>query len=86
MHVFLESARDATYRTAQNITCANLITSTPTCALLLYVLSVYRSGGMGALFVGSTARIAWLVPFTTIYLGIYEASKRRMLAYKSREL
>ncbi|KAJ1435060.1 mitochondrial carrier domain-containing protein [Ochromonadaceae sp. CCMP2298] len=48
--------------------------------------SIYRSGGMSALFVGSTARIAWLVPFTTIYLGVYESSKRKMLAYKSRDL
>jgi len=44
--------------------------------------SLYVSGGLGALFVGSTARITWLVPFTTIYLGVYEASKRKLLELK----
>lgn len=49
---------------------------------LLVPLSLYASGGPGALFVGSTARITWLVPFTTIYLGVYEASKRKLLDLK----
>jgi hypothetical protein len=34
---------------------------------------------MPALFVGSLARVAWLLPFTTLYLGVYEASKRLLL-------
>ena len=50
---------------------------------LLYICSLYASGGPGALFVGSTARITWLVPFTTIYLGVYEASKRKLLELKN---
>ena len=33
--------------------------------------------GINALFVGSAARVAWLLPFTTIYLGVYEICKRR---------
>mmetsp|Transcript_793 Transcript_793/g.1029 ORF Transcript_793/g.1029 Transcript_793/m.1029 type:complete len:192 (+) Transcript_793:218-793(+) len=41
--------------------------------------SIYGSGGMPALFVGSLARVTWLLPFTTIYLGVYEASKRLLL-------
>jgi hypothetical protein len=32
--------------------------------------------------VGSAARVAWLLPFTTIYLGVYEICKRRLLASK----
>ena len=31
---------------------------------------------------GSAARVAWLLPFTTIYLGVYEICKRRLLAIK----
>ena len=27
-------------------------------------------------------RVAWLLPFTTIYLGVYEVCKRRLLTYK----
>jgi hypothetical protein len=30
------------------------------------------------------ARVSWLLPFTTIYLGVYEVSKRRLLAYKKK--
>mmetsp|Transcript_4890 Transcript_4890/g.7271 ORF Transcript_4890/g.7271 Transcript_4890/m.7271 type:complete len:365 (-) Transcript_4890:71-1165(-) len=41
--------------------------------------SIYGSGGMPALFVGSLARVTWLLPFTTIYLGVYEASKRLLI-------
>jgi Mitochondrial carrier protein. len=37
-----------------------------------------KSGGMGALFSGSVARVAWLMPFTAIYLPVYEIIKRRM--------
>ena len=45
--------------------------------------SIYKAGGVKALFVGSSARVAWLLPFTTIYLGIYEMAKRRVLAIKT---
>lgn len=44
--------------------------------------SIYKSGGIKALYVGSSARVAWLLPFTTIYLGIYEVSKRQILTWK----
>jgi solute carrier family 25 (mitochondrial S-adenosylmethionine transporter), member 26 len=47
--------------------------------------SVYSEGGIKALFVGSTARVAWLLPFTTIYLGIYELSKRTIIAAKTKK-
>jgi Mitochondrial carrier protein len=46
--------------------------------------SIYKAGGVKALFVGSAARVSWLLPFTTIYLGVYEVSKRRLLAYKKK--
>lgn len=44
--------------------------------------SIYKAGGVSALFVGASARVAWLLPFTTIYLGIYELSKRQVLSIK----
>jgi len=37
-----------------------------------------QTGGMSALFAGSAARVAWLMPFTAIYLPLYEIIKRRM--------
>lgn len=43
---------------------------------------MYKTGGLDALFVGSAARVAWLLPFTTIYLGVYEAAKKKLLEYK----
>ena len=47
--------------------------------------SIYKAGGVKALFVGSSARVAWLLPFTTIYLGIYEMAKRQVLAIKVKK-
>jgi solute carrier family 25 S-adenosylmethionine transporter 26 len=37
-----------------------------------------KTGGMGGLFAGSAARVAWLMPFTAIYLPVYEILKRKM--------
>ena len=44
--------------------------------------SIYNAGGIKGLHVGAAARVSWLLPFTTIYLGIYEISKRRILQIK----
>ncbi|KAJ8602127.1 hypothetical protein CTAYLR_001637 [Chrysophaeum taylorii] len=35
-----------------------------------------RDSGPQALLAGSAARVAWLMPFTTIYFGVYELTKR----------
>jgi len=37
-----------------------------------------KTGGVQAVFAGSAARVAWLMPFTAIYLPLYELIKRRM--------
>lgn len=42
------------------------------------VTKTVNSGGISALFAGSAARVAWLLPFTAIYLPVYEIIKRRM--------
>jgi solute carrier family 25 S-adenosylmethionine transporter 26 len=34
--------------------------------------------GVGAVFAGALARIAWIVPFTALYLPLYEFFKRRL--------
>ena len=47
--------------------------------------SIYQSGGIEALFTGSAARVAWLLPFTTIYLGVYEVTKRKILDFKRKQ-
>ena len=49
------------------------------CLQSLYDMYFHYVGilGINALFVGSAARVAWLLPFTTIYLGVYEICKRR---------
>jgi hypothetical protein len=43
---------------------------------------MYKEGGLSSLYVGSAARVAWLLPFTTIYLGVYEVSKKILLKKK----
>ena len=35
--------------------------------------------GVGSLFQGGAARVAWLMPFTAIYLPVYEEIKRKLL-------
>ena len=44
--------------------------------------SLYKENGISGLYVGSLARVTWLLPFTTIYLGVYEFSKRALLKRK----
>jgi len=39
-------------------------------------------GGIGSLFQGGGARVAWLLPFTAIYLPAYEVFKRRLVNFK----
>jgi hypothetical protein len=38
------------------------------------------------LFVGSLARVTWLLPFTTIYLGVYEWSKKKLIVFKKEQV
>jgi len=42
------------------------------------VAKTVSESGVGALFNGSVARVAWLMPFTAIYIPFYELLKRRM--------
>ena len=39
--------------------------------------------GVGAVFAGALARIAWIVPFTALYLPLYELLKRRLADTKA---
>lgn len=39
-------------------------------------------GGIGGLFQGGGARVAWLLPFTAIYLPLYDIFKRRLVEMK----
>lgn len=41
--------------------------------------NIVESNGVWSLFDGGVARVAWLMPFTAIYLPLYESIKRRML-------
>lgn len=50
------------------------------------IVQLYSQGGLNGLFVGSAARVAWLLPFTTIYLGVYERIKRTLKARKEGHL
>ena len=44
--------------------------------------STYAEGGITAMFAGAPARVAWLLPFTTVYLQAYELLKKRVAASK----
>eukprot|EP01041_Mallomonas_annulata_P002086 gene2086-4076_t len=47
--------------------------------------SIMTKDGTSGLFSGSLARVVWLLPFTTIYLGVYEVAKRRLALYKQNK-
>jgi len=42
------------------------------------VAKTAKANGISSLFAGSVARIAWLMPFTAIYLPVYEILKRKI--------
>jgi len=42
------------------------------------VSKTVNAGGISALFNGGGARVAWLMPFTAIYLPVYEIIKRKL--------
>lgn len=43
---------------------------------------VAKTEGARGLFRGSSARVAWLIPFTAVFFGVHEASKRALLDRK----
>lgn len=42
------------------------------------LFKVAREEGMQGLFKGSSTRVIWLIPFTAVYFGVHEASKRAL--------
>ena len=46
------------------------------------LVKVAKEEGFGGLFKGSTARVVWLIPFTAVFFGVHEASKRALLNKK----
>uniref|UniRef100_A0A7S3ABY8 Mitochondrial carrier protein n=1 Tax=Rhodosorus marinus TaxID=101924 RepID=A0A7S3ABY8_9RHOD len=46
------------------------------------MIDITRKEGFAANFRGSSARVLWLVPFTAIYFGVHEKSKRMLLKRK----
>ena len=45
--------------------------------------ATWAKGGADSLFAGAPARVAWLLPFTTIYLQAYELLKKGIIAKKT---
>ncbi|CAN8075499.1 unnamed protein product [Agarophyton chilense] len=46
------------------------------------LLKVLKAEGPSGLFKGSTARVVWLIPFTAVFFGVHEATKRALLNRK----
>lgn len=49
------------------------------------LVKVGRQEGLQGLFKGSTARVVWLIPFTAVYFGVHEATKRSLRARKQQQ-
>ena len=50
--------------------------------LLATFAETYKTGGIDAFFVGVSARVSWILPFTAFYLPVYEMTKRGLLDLK----
>lgn len=50
--------------------------------ILDVLVKVVKVEGPGGLLKGSTARVVWLIPFTAVFFGVHEASKRALLQRK----
>lgn len=46
------------------------------------LVKVGKTEGVQGLFKGSTARVVWLIPFTAVYFGVHEATKRSLRSRK----
>lgn len=46
------------------------------------LVKVAKTEGLPGLFKGSAARVIWLVPFTALYFGVHESTKRVLLMRK----
>lgn len=46
------------------------------------LIKAARTEGIPGLFKGSAARTLWLIPYTAVYFGVHEASKRALLERK----
>lgn len=53
--------------------------------LLATFAETYKSGGIDAFFVGVSARVSWILPFTAFYLPVYEMTKRGILNLKVQQ-
>ena len=49
------------------------------------ISQMYKKEGLSVFMNGAQARVLWLLPFTVIHLGVYEASKRAIVKMKSLE-
>ena len=48
------------------------------------ISQMYKNeGGISVFMNGAKARVLWLLPFTVIHLGVYEASKRGIIKLKN---
>lgn len=51
------------------------------------VFDILKKEGVSGLFRGASARVIWLIPFTAIYFGVHEKTKRTLLnRYVLREM
>lgn len=41
-------------------------------------LTTIQQHGVGAVFAGAMARVVWILPFTALYLPVYERLKRKL--------
>ncbi|KAK4528189.1 hypothetical protein GAYE_SCF53G6124 [Galdieria yellowstonensis] len=48
--------------------------------------SIIRRDGLPGLFCGSLTRVFWLIPFTAVFFGVHEASKRAIIRWKHHRL
>ncbi|EME27681.1 mitochondrial carrier (BOU / S-adenosylmethionine carrier) [Galdieria sulphuraria] len=48
--------------------------------------NIVQRDGLSGLFCGGLTRVLWLIPFTAVFFGVHEASKRAMIGLKRHRL
>lgn len=67
------------------MTQASLAAGNRYSGVLDVLVKVAKAEGPAGLFRGAPARVMWLIPFTAVYFGAHEASKRALLDFKSEK-
>ncbi|GJQ14966.1 hypothetical protein GpartN1_g6757.t1 [Galdieria partita] len=64
----------------------HLMTGQHTQGIWALFRNIVQRDGLSGLFCGGLTRVFWLIPFTAVFFGVHEASKRVLVSFKLKRL